>query len=198
MVQESEFQIKWEKHQNECLNKSEKEENVATKCFFHDLFIEAIEKDNYTLFRDGVEQLGISWHVKRNIPDEQFENFATYLWENKGKIQEGKYYYWESDDYKSLNFNNTFFLKVSRPYSYESKVCFVINPQGYYLIYDSYNCEALVKLHGKKWDDVSLKNFHKTAKEYIESKKLSTDENEYFKADFELWASGKELSLKKK
>lgn len=175
--------------------------NICKKEFFHNWFITAIgdgENGDYDLFEKCVKELGISWKVIRNIPSEQFEQFATYLWEKKTEIMDGKYHYWESDLDEIVEPPKNFFLARERPYSYESKVCFAINPQGYYLIYDSYNREALVKLHGKKWDDVLLKNFHKTAKEYIESKKLSTDENEYFKADFELWASGKELSRKKK
>lgn len=163
--------------------------NIETKIFFNEWLNKAIDKDNEDLFEWCLKKIGTEWHVSRTVPEEQLDDFIKYMWNNKEKIKEGAYHYWEADEYKSLKINkeNRYFFAVSRPCSFESKICFLINPQKYFLIYDGNNRNAL-KAKGYKDKDVTIENFNETAKEYMKKQNPKTEED-YFKEDYKLWSS---------
>ena len=74
-----------------------------------------------------------------------------------------------------------------KAYSFESKVCFLINPQHYKIIYDTNNMEALKRRTNKR---INHKNWQEAADKYYEDNyKGVTDIQEIFEIDFELWNS---------
>lgn len=189
------------KNSNEDIKKIKKRTfNIETKKFFHNLLIEAIEKGDEEKFDWCLRKIRTEWHVARTVPVEQLNDFIKYMWKNRNEIKRGTYHYWESDKYKSLEINkgnNKYFVSISRPCSYESKICFVISPDKYYLIYDENNKKALKALKDKRYKnkDVSIEHFNETAEDYITNiaKPKETDkktiEEAYFEVDYELWAA---------
>ena len=75
--------------------------------------------------------------------------------------------------------------------SYKSKVCFLINPQYYKLIYDSKNRDAINEENFKSanWQDVVDKYYEKDKKEFLKSEK---DVLKIFEIDYYLWNKEKQ------
>lgn len=177
-----EFEKALKKHKAEIEKLDDKTENIETKAFFYEWLNKAIEKNSKEVFRECVRQIGIFWNVIRNIPKDQFDGFVEYLWKKREDIKNHNY-----------NFSNSEFEVKTHAYSFESKVCFAINPEGYGLIYDSYNLSALKKLKGA-YKDVDLENFDEKANEYIKNEIKPKKKKDYFEADYDLWSSKKNKS----
>lgn len=176
------FEKALKKHKDEIEKLDDKAENIETKEFFHKWLTDAIKDGNKDVFKECVRQIGVFWNVIRNIPKDQFDGFAEYLWSKRKDICEHKYF-----------FRNSEFEVKTNAYSFESKVCFAINPEGYGLIYDSYNLSALKKLKGD-YKDVDLENFDEKANKYIGEKIKPKKTEDYFEADYDLWSSKKNKS----
>lgn len=170
-----------------------REFNISAKIIYRKWLMEAIEKNEYESFKDCVLNLGIEWHVIRTVKKVKREDFYKNLWDNRKKIQNGTYNWW-----------------TGAP-SYKSKVCFLINPQYYKLIYDSKNRDAINEENFKpaNWQDVVdkyyEKEFHKLEevvdkyyekdkKEFLKSEK---DVLKIFEIDYYLWNKGKQLRQNK-
>lgn len=178
-----------------------REFNISAKIIYREWLMDAIEHDAYESFKDCVLNLGTEWHVlhwllaKKVKPDD----FCKNLWNNRKNIQNGTYSGWAESPYKA--------------YSYESKVCFLINPQYYKLIYDSNNKETLHEETDKRftpieWQDAVDKYYEKHKEEFHKSE---TDVDKYYKKyneeflksekdvvrifeiDYKLWIKGKQL-----
>lgn len=161
----------------------QKEQNVGAKMFFYECFNEfkgSNEKEELKEFSKLVKKLGNAWNVSRTVPKVGYDNFARHLYSKLEDIKSGTYKFWD-------NKMACLLINKKHAYSYESKVCFCINPKKYYLIYDSNNCTKLKeKLELKK--NVILKNFFNKAEEYIlELEKKPKTEKDYFEVDFDLW-----------
>ncbi|WP_288569387.1 hypothetical protein [uncultured Treponema sp.] len=141
-----------------------REINIYAKIIYREWLIEAIENDDYESFKDCILNLGTQWNVRRNLRKAKPDNFYKNLWDNRKNIQNGTYNWW-----------------TGAP-SYKSKVCFLINPQYYKLIYDSKNRDALHEENCKpaNWQDAADKYYEEN------NYKSETDE-EIFKIDYELW-----------
>lgn len=155
--------------------------NISAKIIYREWLMEAIKNDDYESFRDCVLNLGTEWNVIRTVEKENQKDFCKNLWDNRKNIQNGTYSGWTESHYDA--------------YSYESKVCFLINPQKYKLIYDSNNKEALNEETGEwftpvKWQDAADKYYEK------HNYKSKTDE-EIFEIDYDLWIKGKQLRQNK-
>lgn len=156
--------------------------NVDTKLLFNEWLNKAIMNGNEVLFKYCVEQLGSAWGVKRNIPSEQFDKFVNHLFENGERIQNHEYKFWD-EAYTLRRKSKKREEIIAHAYSYESKVCFVINPTEYSLIYDNNVCLALL----------SLLNFDEVARENTKDLDRSNIKA-FFERDYELWKKGMELA----
>lgn len=140
-----------------------REFNISAKIIYRKWLMDAIEKNEYESFKDCVLNLGIEWHVIRTVKKVKREDFCKNLWNNRKNIQNGTYSGWAESHYDA--------------YSYESKVCFLINPQYYKLIYDSKNRDALNKKSCKS------ANWQNVVDKYYEEHKLEKDVNKYYEKD---------------
>lgn len=138
-----------------------KENNLFQKQLFRKYLIDAILHDNKEDFSKIVEAIGIQWGVRRTVSNKiQHENeikesestestneiksvihkgfneFTEYLWNNKDVILSGKYNNWNKSEFEA--------------YSYESKICFLLNPKHYKVIYDSHNRKAVKEILNSK------------------------------------------------
>lgn len=158
----------------------EEEANVAVKHVFRAELLNAIAKNDKGAFKKCVEQIGKDWHVSRTVENEEKEEFREDLWKNKEAILSNKYE-WNKSQYSA--------------YSYESKICFLLNPVYYKLIYDGLNKAALTEFYKSINDTrkVDKETWQETVEHYY-SKTLSfspkdeTDIDRIFREDFKLWA----------
>lgn len=170
----------------------EKKFNISAKKIYRKWLMEAIERDDSESFKDCILNLGTEWHVIRTVEKAKRDNFYKNLWDNRKNIQNGTYSGWTESHYDA--------------YSYKSKVCFLINPQYYKLIYDSKNRDAINEENFKpaNWQDVVdkyyEKEFHKLEevvdkyyekdkKEFLKSEK---DVLKIFEIDYYLWNKAKQ------
>ena len=158
----------------------EEEANVAVKHVFRAELLNAIAKNDKEAFKKCVEQIGKDWHVSRTVENEEKKEFREDLWKNKEAILSNKYE-WNKSLYSA--------------YSYESKICFLLNPVYYKLIYDGLNKKALTEFYKSINDTrkVNKETWQETVEHYY-SKTLSfspkdeTDIDRIFREDFKLWA----------
>lgn len=164
-----------------------REFNISAKIIYRKWLMDAIEKNEYESFKDCVLNLGIEWHVIRTVKKVKREDFYKNLWDNRKNIQNGTYNWW-----------------TGAP-SYKSKVCFLINPQYYKLIYDSKNRDAINEENCKpaNWQDAADKyyeehkeEFHKSEtdvdKYYQKFLKSEKDVLKIFEIDYYLWNKEKQ------
>lgn len=151
--------------------------NIYAKLIYREWLMEAIERDDSESFRKCILNLGIEWHVIRTVEKENQKDFCKNLWDNRKNIQNGTYSGWTESHYDA--------------YSYKSKVCFLINPQYYKLIYDSKNRDAINEENFKpaNWQDVVDKYYEKDKKEFLKSEK---DVLKIFEIDYYLWNKAKQ------
>jgi len=158
----------------------EEEANVAVKHVFRAELLNAIAKNDKEAFKKCVEQIGKDWHVSRTVETEEKEEFREDLWESKEAILSNKYE-WNKSQYSA--------------YSYESKICFLLNPVYYKLIYDGLNKAALTEFYESIHDTrkVNKETWQETVEHYYSkassvSPKDETDIDRIFREDFKLWA----------
>ena len=157
----------------------EEEANVAVKHVFRAELLNAIAKNDKGAFKKCVEQIGKDWHVSRTVETEEKEEFREDLWKNKEAILSNKYE-WNKSQYSA--------------YSYESKICFLLNPVYYKLIYDGLNKAALTEFYKSINDTrkVNKETWQEAVEHYYSklsfSPKDETDIDGIFRKDFELWA----------
>ena len=167
-----------EKKEKKITNEISKELNIFQKKLFRKYLIDAITSNDENDFKDVVHFIGIQWGVIRNVSsDDTATDLVNNLWENKKKILSGEYTDW---------------TKEGRLHSYESKICFLINPKHYKVIFDSQNRESLGKstYKAEEWQDI--------VNNYFEDNKLdSLSIDEIFLNDCNLWLKGKKLKEEK-
>lgn len=158
----------------------EEEANIAVKHVFRAELLNAIAKNDKGAFKKCVEQIGKDWHVSRTVENEEKKEFREDLWKNKEAILSNKYE-WNKSLYSA--------------YSYESKICFLLNPVYYKLIYDGLNKAALTEFYKSINDTrkVDKETWQETVEHYYSkilsfSPKDETDIDGIFRKDFELWA----------
>ena len=120
-------------------------------------------------FSEAVLWCGITGNVSRTVIKRSFKEFSNYLFNKRQEILEGKY---------SLLIVKEFDNK--KPISYISKVCHILNPHGYPLIFDSYVRDAV--------NITTLEEFNKLIVILREEVNTKTRE-EIYKIDSALWAS---------
>lgn len=107
--------------------------------------------------------------VLRNIKTEDFPNFSEYVRSNLSKIEAGKY-----DIFSVKEFSG------KKPTSFISKICHIVNPKDYPLIWDA-NVKKTLKIgeSKKKWDE-KISELQKQQK----GKKTA----ELYECDSKLWS----------
>ena len=108
------------------------EYSLVWKKISSDLFKEAIQQNSMDTFKKAVRWCGGAGNVSRSVSAVDFDSFVSYLWGNKGNIKRGTF---------SLNDVKRFGGKA--PVSWTSKICHIIRPSKYPVIYDSKVREAL-------------------------------------------------------
>ena len=162
------------------MSELKKELNIEQKRLFHKWLKKAIEQKDYALFKSIIEIVGKEWHVFRNVKSGDFPKFANNLWEHIKDIQNATYL-WHKSQYQA--------------YSYESKICFLINPSKYRLIYDD-NIKATLKSKNKlkKFTNQSIKkeNWMEVVNDYYEKcvESNPSKPEDFFQIDCDLWADG--------
>lgn len=146
-----------------------------TKNFFREWLLVSIEENDKNNFKKCVFSIGKEWHVIRTVEKLEQEEFADNLWENRDKIKSGTYNEWSTSKYDA--------------YSYESKVCFLINPIYYKIIYDRNNKKSLYETT-KTW--YSPQEWQNAVDDYYEKHhKNETNIAKIFEIDFDLWSGNK-------
>lgn len=139
--------------------------NIAQKEMFHNWLQDAIKNNKRILFCEIVKFIGREWSVLRTVEKEELDEFCNNLWKNREKIQKGTYK-WNNSEYNA--------------YSYESKICFLINPEYYKLIYDGNVRKALNKATKDNWQDKADKYYQNN----------NNKEKIPFEIDWTLWLEG--------
>ena len=158
--------------------------NIETKKIFYTWINKAINEKKKEEFNKCVKEIGRAWHVSRNVAEGCEDVFCNHLWDNKDNIRKGDYNFC-----KKAALLKTENGKKSHAFSYESKVCFLIAPEKYKIIYDENNRASLNNELSHK---VTLNNFQDSVDEYIEKYKKEYNKKnlsieDYFEIDYKLW-----------
>ena len=96
-----------------------KELNITEKSLLRKALLQALKENNKDFFYNCVDYIGKAWHVNRTVESKEKDDFIESLWNRRAEIESG-IYEWNKSEYEA--------------YSYESKICFLINPVHYKLI----------------------------------------------------------------
>lgn len=110
-----------------------------------------LNTNNEKAFEEAIRWIGVTGSVKRTISETNLPDFANYIFESRREI-----------------YNGTFKLETLKKYSnkaprsYASKICHILNPKQYPIIYDSKVREALeikdnIKAFLAKMNDTKLR-----------------------------------------
>lgn len=144
--------------------------NVTAKHQFRAALLKAIAKNDVKAFKACVEQIGNDWGVCYTVKTEYKDAFGENLWNNRAAILSGEYTKWAKSAYSA--------------YSYESKVCFLLNPLHYKVIYDSQTQTALGETDRDKWQERAERYNRETLQFSPED---DTDIDCIFREDYQLW-----------
>lgn len=171
----------------------DEEFNIETKKMYHRWFNKYIEDGKKDAFKNAVIAMGKTYNVLRTLPKQEEnelndirENFFEDIWNNIPEIKNGNYDWAKKIKEAEQNF-----------YSYLSKVCYLISPEKYKIIYDSNNKKRLRKLYKKNKLNWEPENWQKNIDEIfddlidkfqgeLKTYKLGSPEY-YFRLDFLLW-----------
>ena len=132
-------------------------------------------KDDKAGFREILHSVvGKGSGVLRNIRKEDFPSFAEYVRKNLSKIGSGEF-----DIFSVENFSG------KKPTSFISKICHIVNPKNYPIIWDE-NMRKILKVGSsrKEWQN-KLEEF--------KSKQNGKKGEELYKIDSEFWSQGTSL-----
>ena len=170
--------------------------NIETKKMYHKWFNKYIKDKDKESFKNAVIAMGNTYGVLRTLPKEEKKRdaFINDIWGNIKDIKKGNY-----DWTKEIEVIEEKEKRHFRIRSYLSKVCYLISPEKYKIIYDSNNKTSLGKLYKKnklnwnpeKWQENIDKIFDDLVNKYqVELKNYKVGSPEYyFYLDFLLWES---------
>lgn len=164
-----------------------KERSITEKQRLRTAFLKALQENNKDFFSNCVVHIGKEWHVSRTVSSEERDGFIESLWNHRAEIQSGAYE-WNKSEYEA--------------YSYESKICYVINPVHYKLIYDSRNRAALKTAYPDRKNAAFGKdNWQALVDDYYRQKlqfspkDTKADITRIFAEDFNLWFNAEHFDL---
>lgn len=114
--------------------------------------------------------------VLRGIPKEYFPKFAEYILHKLPDIEAGKFNIFETESFPD-----------KKPISYVSKVCHIINPQKYPVIYDTHT-KICLKIDSSNLKKIEEK-WNKAMNEIVVENKDKTSDDDFYNIDSEIWAS---------
>ena len=120
-------------------------------------------------FYSAVWWIGVTGNVSRTVPNTQFETFAKFMFDNRDKISSGE-----------LKITDIELQIDKKPISWISKICHIMNPHKYPLIYDENIRSAL----GIK-DAIQFVETTEDFRNKITHKKI----DDIYKMDSIIWAS---------
>lgn len=129
----------------------------------------AIDTEDLKELTKAIIWCGTYGNVIRSVKKGEMEEFAEYILNNKKDILTGKYKVakkWNPNEKSAA--------------SYVSKICHILNPQAYPVIYDSRTKKRF------KWND--MKKYNDNLQEWRNDCKNKSDVDLY-KKDSDLWAS---------
>lgn len=139
----------------------------------HDLLLKY--KKDKAGFREILHSVvGKGSGVLRNVKKDDFPSFAEYVRKNLSKIESGEY-----DIFSVESFSG------KKPTSFISKICHIVNPKDYPIIWDE-NVRKVLKVGS------SRKEWQNKLEEFKSKQKCKTNE-ELYKIDSNLWAQGTSL-----
>ena len=151
------------------IKKANIEHAISWKKQSHDLLSSAKNKKD---FKAAVLWCGSNGNVIRSIDTEEQENFSNYVYSIKEKVLNGTF------DLRDIEKK----FKNKTPRSWISKICHILNPQMYPIIYDTNVCKKLkVNNINQFWD--KLINKRKTSK--------GKSDEEIYRKEAEIWAPNK-------
>ena len=162
----------------------DEEFNIETKKMYHKWFNKYIEGGVKEAFKNAVIAMGNTYGVLRTLPKINREAFFNDIWANREEIKSGNYDW--TQEIEGRHF-----------WSYLSKVCYLIKPEKYKIIYDTNNEKRLKELYPERswnpnnWQDniKDKKIFDDLVNKYqVELENYEDDSPEYyFCLDFLLW-----------
>jgi hypothetical protein len=160
--------------------------NIETKKMYHKWFNKYIKDEDEESFKNAVIAMGNTYGVLRTLPRINREAFFKDIWDNREKIKSGEYDWTKKIEGRHF-------------WSYLSKVCYLISPEKYKIIYDNNNKTSLGKLYKKnklnwnpeKWQENIEEIFDDLVNKYqVELKNHEVGSPAYyFYLDFLLWQS---------
>lgn len=152
-----------------------KEFNLMAKRIFSEWLLEATKNNDQEMFDSCVLSIGKEWNVLYHLKRENRPGFLENLWNHKDKILNGTYDRWSQSDFNA--------------YTYESKVCFLLNPRHYKIICDTNTRQSISEAFGGI--EVTYEGWQALADRYYSEilKKDTKDmsDAEIFEVDFNLW-----------
>jgi hypothetical protein len=155
--------------------------NIETKKMYHKWFNKYI--GNKDAFKNAVIAMGNTYGVLRTLPRINREAFFKDIWDNREKIKSGEYDWTKKIEGRHF-------------WSYLSKVCYLVNPEKYKIIYDDNNRIRLNELYPEKswnpekWQKNIEEIFDDLVNRYQVELENYKDSLEYY-LDFLLWESNK-------
>ena len=163
----------------------DEEFNIETKKMYHKWFNKYIKAGNEDAFKNAVIAMGNTYHVLRTLPKKYRKAFFEDIWKYKEEIKKGNYAWWSKE------------IEGQYFYSYLSKVCYLISPEKYKIIYDKNNRIRLNELYRENeliWEHENWqKNIDEIFGDLVEKfhgelENYEDDSPEYyFCLDFLLW-----------
>ncbi len=162
--------------------------NVQSKRIFHKWLLKAISENNKEMFEKCVEALGKEWNVRMHVPNKDFPNFVSHLWENRKRIIDIENSYdWKTEVFEMSKMTQKGEQK-SHQYSYESKVCFAIAPTRYKIIEDK-NTRDNLKILLNDDKKVTKKTFETIVNKWLSQNNIdTTSEDALYRTDYALWS----------
>lgn len=158
--------------------------NLTTKSFYRKALVEDKNHNDRKAWIDDVWKIGKEWNALHLWDDETSDAVAKYLWTNLNKILDGSFKIGvHAYPYSHGVKNKQTKVKEAVMPVFESKICFLLNPSAYKLVFDSRNRKSIKELVKKdkfKYEDASLwselvKNFYKENLSDLVSRKSDYD-----------------------
>lgn len=156
--------------------------NIETKKMYHKWFNKYIKDEDKESFKNAVIAMGNTYGVLRTLPRINREAFFKDIWDNRKKIKSGEYDWTKKIEGRHF-------------WSYLSKVCYLVSPEKYKIIYDDNNRIRLNELYPEKswnpenWQENIDKIFDDLVNKYQVELKNCNSLEYYFYLDFLLWES---------
>ena len=126
---------------------------------------------DFESFADAVKWCGKVGNVTRTVSNKDFPDFVEYILDNKEDILNGNF---ELVNVKAFS--------GSKPVSWVSKICHILNPQKYPYIYDQFILKHFDITTAEEYDNLNLS---------LRVFRRNTSNEDAYSVDSEVWATEK-------